>query len=282
MNRAKSLLAPDLHIKPSRLYVKDLPKVAAYYANTVKLDVLERTDNHVVFGHNQTLVLELVSKPDYTNEPLPSAGLFHNAIVYMSRSELARSVYNILVSAPDSFEGSADHLVSEAFYFHDPEFNGLELYYDRPRETWAWDNNGVKMDTRYLDPEAFILQYANEKPDPSKELGHVHLRVGDVPTARTFYVEQLGFDVTADIGSALFVSVGGYHHHLAMNTWASKGAGPRMPSLGLADIKLILPNDGSINSLADRLTDHKIRFEQKSSNLHVADPWGNKLVFATT
>lgn len=280
MPQVKSVLAPNLHITPSRLYVKDLQKVAAYYRDTVRLDVLERTDSRVVFGYNQTPVLELVSKPEYSNAPLSSAGLFHNAIVYTSRSELARTIYNILVHEPASFEGSADHLVSEAFYFHDPELNGLELYYDRPRETWRWDTQGVKMDTLYLDPEAFILQYANEKPDTSKELGHVHLRVGDVPAARKFYVEQLGFDVTADIGSALFVSVGGYHHHLAMNTWASKSAGPRIPSLGLADIKLLLPNDGSIDSLANRLVNHQLHFEQKNGNLRIADPWNNKLVFA--
>lgn len=281
MNAQTSLLAPNLRIKPSRLYVKNLQKVAAYYQGIVRLEALESTTSHVVLGHDQTPVLELISKPEYKNAPLPSAGLFHNAIVYTSRAELARTVYNILGHEPSSFEGSADHLVSEAFYFHDPELNGLELYYDRPKETWQWQNGQIKMDTLYLDPEAFIAHYGSDIPDTSLELGHVHLRVGDVPIARTFYVELLGFDATADMGSALFVSVGGYHHHMAMNTWQSKGVGPRVPGLGLAEVKLILPTDGSIDTLANRLAASKLPFEHKKGDLHVDDPWGNKLVFAT-
>jgi len=282
MAASTSLLAPNLRIKPSKLYVKNLQKVARFYQDIVRLQALETTDSHVVLGHDQTPVLELIAKPEFTNAPLPSAGLFHNAIVYASRAELARNVYNILVHEPASFEGSADHLVSEAFYFHDPEFNGLELYYDRPKETWQWQDGSIKMDTLYLDPEAFIVRYGGDKPDASLELGHVHLRVGDVPTARKFYVDQLGFDATADMGSALFVSVGGYHHHMAMNTWQSKGVGPRVPGLGLAEVKLILPADGSIDTLANRLTASSLSFEQKKGELFVDDPWGNKLVFATS
>jgi catechol 2,3-dioxygenase len=137
------------------------------------------------------------------------------------------------------------------------------------------------MDTLYLDPEAYILKNINGEADKSKQLGHVHLRVGDVAKARQFYVEQLGFDTTADMGSALFVSVGGYHHHLAMNTWFSQGASERDPALGLGEVKLVLPNDGSINSLANRLTENKMVFTSQRDDLLVDDPWGNSLRFTT-
>lgn len=278
-SNTKLLLAKSLKIKPSQLYVRDLEKVGKYYRDNVGLDLLINTESRWVLGHDQVPVLELISKPELPNSSIRSAGLFHNAILYKSRAALARAVLNTINTAPWSYEGSADHLVSEAFYFHDPENNGLELYFDRPRDQWLWTDSGVQMDTLYLDPGDYIRQNIDGNVDLAKELGHVHLRVGDIPSARKFYVEQLGFDATADMGSALFVSVGGYHHHMAMNTWQSAGASKRDPSLGLAEVRLILPNDGSIDKLVDRLQASQLRFVQKGDNLQFDDPWGNNLVF---
>jgi catechol 2,3-dioxygenase len=187
MNPAPSLLAPSLHIQPSRLYVKDLFKVTKFYRDIVQLDTLEVTDSHVILGHDQTPVLELISKPEFLHAPMPSAGLFHNAIIYASRANLAETIYRILTRAPESYDGSADHLVSEAFYFHDPEYNGLELYFDRPRDTWHWDNGTI-----YLDPQAYILRYIEDTSPIKKAIGHVHLRVGDVPTTAAFPSWQPG------------------------------------------------------------------------------------------
>ena len=281
MTSKKSILANSLQIKPSQLYVKDLRKVSAYYRDIVGLDALQSTNSHIVLGYDQTPILELISKPEFTNASIKSAGLFHNAIVFSSRAALSQAVLNILQKASWSYEGSADHLVSEAFYFHDTENNGLELYFDRPREQWQWSGGSIKMDTLYLDPETYILKNIQTATTSAKELGHVHLRVGDVATARQFYVEQLGFDATLDVGSALFVSVGGYHHHMAMNTWLSQGADKRDPSLGLAEIKLILPNDGSIDHLANRLSINNLSHIQKNNQIYVNDPWNNQLVFTT-
>lgn len=238
------------------------------------------TSSHVILGDGKIPVLELISKPEYKNSPVRSAGLFHNAIVFASQAQLAKTIFNIIQTAPWSYEGSADHLVSEAFYFHDPEDNGLELYFDRPRQDWKWNNGSIEMATNYLDPQQYIINHIRTKDTAlSAELGHVHLRVGDVATARKFYIDQLGFDITFDMGTALFVSVGGYHHHMAMNTWQSQGASKRDPSLGLAEIKLILPNDGSIDRLANRLSSDKLAYSENGGNLHVADPWNNQLVF---
>lgn len=192
---------------------------------------------------------------------------------------MAQAILNIATKAPWAYEGSADHSVSEAFYFHDPENNGLELYFDHPRASWEWTDGRIKMDTVYLDPRNYVEQNIHGAKNPGKELGHVHLRVGDVPAARQFYVHQLGFDITADLGSALFVSVGGYHHHLAMNTWYSQGASRRDPSLGLAEVRLILPSDGSLDRLANRLAASKLSYDIKPDGLQVADPWNNRLVF---
>ena len=146
---------------------------------------------------------------------------------------------------PARFTGSADHLVSQAFYFTDPEGNGIELYWDRARTDWSWTHGQVEMATLYLDPNTFLGDHLTEEAasgataGDAASVGHVHLSVGDVATARAFYVDALGFDETATLGNqAVFVSAGGYHHHMAMNVWNSRGAGPRMPALGLGRVDL--------------------------------------------
>lgn len=128
-------------------------------------------------------------------------------------------------------------------------------------------------------PQTYIFDNLQGSDSKIKELGHVHLRVGDIPRARKFYIEQLGFDATADMGSALFMSGGGYHHHVAANTWLSQGASKRDPSLGLAEIKFILPGDGSLDKLANRLEAAKLPHRQQNNNIYVDDPWGNNLLF---
>lgn len=273
-----SILSKSLKIQPSQLYVKDLEKVGRFYRDMVMLDVLERTDSRWLLGQGQVPILELIAKPEFDNASVRSAGLFHNAILYASRSDLARVVLNILQKSMQSYEGTGDHLVSEAFYFHDPEGNGLELYVDRPREDWDWSGGQVKMDTLYLDPERFIMDNIQGKSGDVKELGHVHLRVGNISDARKFYIDALGFDVTVDMGSALFVSVGGYHHHLAMNTWTSAGASKRDPGLGLAEVKIILPQSDDLKQLAARLDERQQRYVIQGDQLRVDDPWGNQLL----
>lgn len=273
-----SILSKSLKIQPSQLYVKDLEKVGRFYRDMVMLDVLERTDSRWLLGQGQVPILELIAKPEFDNASVRSAGLFHNAILYASRSDLARVVLNILQKSMQSYEGTGDHLVSEAFYFHDPEGNGLELYVDRPREDWDWSGGQVKMDTLYLDPERFIMDNIQGKSGDVKELGHVHLRVGNISDARKFYIDALGFDVTVDMGSALFVSVGGYHHHLAMNTWMSAGASKRDPGLGLAEVKIILPQSDDLKQLAARLDERQQGYVIQGYQLRVDDPWGNQLL----
>lgn len=279
MTKNISTLAKDLMIQPSQLYVKDLLKVGSFYSDIIGLHVLIRTESRWVLGNDQTPVLELVSRPEYDNASVKSAGLFHNAILYSSQAELARAVLRVLQQAPEVYEGSADHLVSEAFYLHDPENNGIELYYDRPRGDWVWTKNGIKMDTLFLDPERYIVENIGRGDDTDRRLGHVHLRVGDIPSARRFYVEQLGFDVTFDMGSALFVSVGGYRHHMAMNTWMSRDAGKRDPELGLAQIRLVMPDSDSIGRLSNRLREGAVPFSEGKEGLSVDDPWGSSLLF---
>ncbi|HEV7952095.1 MAG TPA: VOC family protein, partial [Candidatus Saccharimonadales bacterium] len=262
----------------SQLYVGELSKMTKFYKEQVGLNVLESSTDKVLLGHDQTRIIELVEKTKLLHEPAHSAGLFHNAILFSSQGALSRAVGEIIMATPQLYSGTGDHLVSEAFYFNDPEGNGVELYYDRPTSEWQWVNGQIVMDTLYIDPIAYIQTHASKRPESHKKLGHIHLKIGDIEQARQFYVTLLGFTVTADIGSALFVSVAGYHHHIGLNTWLSKGADKRMPSLGLSAVTITLMNESDVSNLAVRLENARYPFRHVNGKIHVADPWNNSLI----
>lgn len=253
-----------------------------FYHDTVGLDKLESSEGRILLGHNQTGVIELVEKKKLTYANPSAAGLFHNAIVFSSRGTLSRTIGKLITVAPQLYSGTGDHLVSEAFYFNDPENNGVELYFDRPQETWRWQDGQVVMDTLYIDPLQYIHQHASEKTEASKKLGHIHLRIGDIEQARQFYVSLLGFNETADIGNALFISIAGYHHHIGLNTWLSQGAGKRTPSLGLSEVTITLSRDADVSNLALRLENAQYPFRHHNGQVFVADPWNNYLSFRTS
>ncbi|RWZ53150.1 hypothetical protein ELQ90_04300 [Labedella phragmitis] len=172
-----------------------------------------------------------------------------------------------------------------AFYFTDPEGNGVELYWDRARTSWSWVHGRVEMDTLYLDPNAYLREHLTEEdaaePPGGAQVGHVHLSVGDVDTARDFYVSTLGFDETAAFGgSAVFVSAGGYHHHMAMNVWNSRGAGPRTPALGLGRVDIVLPSTDGIGELGERLAHYGVATRDDGASVSFDDPWANRISVA--
>lgn len=279
MCMTKSLLTTSLHLAPSTLYVGDLARMKNFYHKQVGLEILEQTHDSALLGHGQAGVIRLVAKPKLQHASPRAAGLFHNAVLFSERGELSRTVGNLITTSPELFSGTGDHLVSEAFYFNDPEGNGVELYFDRPVDTWKWVNGQVMMDTLYIDPLNYIQAHASERTAADIKLGHVHLKIGDIIEARRFYVDVLGFDVTADIGAALFVSIGGYHHHIGLNTWLSNGAGVRGETLGLSDVKITLGSADDITQLARRLEFAPYPFTYKNGKVYVSDPWGNNLIF---
>ena len=131
-----------------------------------------------------------------------------------------------------------------------------------------------------LDPNDFLREHltqaAREAPGAAHAVvGHVHLQVGDVATARTFYVDALGFEATAQWHGALFVSAGGYHHHLAVNSWDSAGAGPRASALGLGEVSILVPTADDVGALAGRLGHHRVAVRDDGATLSFADPWRN-------
>lgn len=273
------------------LRVGDLENMSTYYANALAMEPIEEVSRgnevHRVLGRGTTPMVKLVSTPDLPGVDPRQAGLFHTAFLYEDQASLAATVAHAAQNTNSRFVGSSDHLVSEAFYFTDPEGNGIELYVDRDRSQWLHTTDGeVRMDTIYLDPNAFLAEHlddqiiANTAAQPGK-VGHVHLQVGDVPTARSFYVDALGFEPTfASMPGVLFASAGGYHHHVAMNTWNSQGAGPRAASLGLGDIAITVPGREDLDALVARLSARSMQFADDGRSVRLSDPWGTQVTVA--
>ncbi|HEU5486106.1 MAG TPA: VOC family protein [Microlunatus sp.] len=275
------LLAADTRMGAVTLRVADLDAMTAYYRDAVTLSVLSASGDQVVLGRGDERVLLLVRTPELQRAPSRSAGLFHTAILFATEADLATAVHSVATRHPGTFTGSADHLVSQAFYFTDPEGNGVELYTDRDRSRWSWTHGRVEMDTVMLDPNRFLRQHLDPEAVAAADsrpatVGHVHLCVGDVTTASRFYVDQLGFETTAQLGSsALFVSAGGYHHHMAMNTWQSRGAGRRRLTLGLGLVRIQVPALDDLGALTDRLAFHGVATRDDGQTVEFADPWDN-------
>ena len=261
------------------LWVADLDSMIRYYSTGVGLDLISHEVDRAILGFRDLPIVILEHKPTMKYASPHEAGLFHTAILFPTEAALARSVHSVATKYPGNFTGSADHLVSKAFYFNDPEGNGVELYWDRDRSQWSWVHGNIEMDTILLDPNKFLAENLTEDPvDDSKRVGHVHLSVGSVPAAEEFYVKMLGFEKTLNWGGqALFVSAGGYHHHMAMNTWRSKGAGKRQLALGLGNVEIKLENQDQLAETRDRLIFHEQEVISNDEILQVKDPWGNQI-----
>jgi len=243
----------------------------------VGLQLLSHVGNRAVLGFKDIEILILEHKPMMKHASPHEAGLFHTAILFPSQAALAKAVASVARQYPGNFTGSADHLVSKAFYFNDPEGNGVELYWDRDRSEWSWVHGSIEMDTIFLDPNQFLSEHLTDSPvEEDKKVGHVHLSVGSIPAAEEFYVKMLGFERTMSWGdAAIFVSAGGYHHHMAMNTWRSKGAGKRQLALGLGKVEIVLDSQDQVLETKDRLDFYKLDTSLDSNIAKVEDPWGN-------
>jgi catechol 2,3-dioxygenase len=211
------------------------------------------------------------------------AGLYHFALLHPSREELAHAAQR-LVGARAPISGASDHGISEAIYLPDPDDNGIELAADRPRERWGDLRDPTTIGPRPLDMQALLDTVADAPPrpqaDPDVVVGHVHLHVGDVERALAFYRDVLGFDVMTRFPSAAFVSAGGYHHHLAFNTWRGDGVPPAPPdAVGLRHWTVLLEDQSEVDEIRERALAAGIDHEQRDGGLLLRDPWDNAVLF---
>lgn len=288
---SERIINPATGMDAVTLHVGDLENMSSYYENALSLEPIEEKANREgvqrVLGRGNTPLVRLVETKGLPGVNPRSAGLFHTAFLFETPGALAATVYSAAADQRSRFAGSSDHMVSEAFYFQDPENNGIELYLDRPRDQWAKNAAGeIMMDTTFLDPNAYLREHLTEdvlKTSSKQEsiIGHVHLQVGDIATARQFYVDALGFEATlASYSGALFASAGGYHHHVAMNVWNSAGSGPRAATLGLGDVAIVVPGREDLDAVAARLRTQHIQFADKGNEIVVNDPWGTQVTLS--
>lgn len=278
---------PATTIGAVRLTVADLPRVRTFYEQALGLRALaeDPDDGVVVLGTgNGTQLLELVGRADAPLRTRSACGLFHLALLYPTRTGLAHALRRLLRAGAE-LEGASDHLVSEALYLSDPEGNGIELYRDRPREEWTHEPGGelrmatLPLDLRALFAEAPTGDVAAAIPEGTR-MGHVHLQVADLASAEAFYAGLLGFDVMVrGYSGALFLAAGGYHHHIGLNTWASRGGAPNEPGTrGLDRFVVQLPDADALAAVAARLAQAGVATRDEDGGLLVADPFGNGLL----
>lgn len=213
------ILHPDSSMGAVTLHVGDLEVMSDYYSRAFVMEPLEerssRRDVHRILGRGRTPLVRLVHTPNVPGVDPRQAGLFHTAFLFEDQANLAATVYRAAQEPQSRFAGSSDHLVSEAFYFTDPEGNGVELYVDRPRDQWVRRNGQIAITTDYLDPNAFLQRHLTQEvvdaaPALAGRVGHVHLQVGDLATAHAFYLDALGFEATqTGYPGAVFASAGG-------------------------------------------------------------------------
>lgn len=287
---AQDLLPDATQMGAVTLAVHDLDAMITYYNSGLGLQVLSQDKGTAQLGHRGATTLILDQDGTLAHAPKTAAGLYHTAFLFPEARDLATVVASAAQKYPHLYQGASDHLVSEAFYFGDPEGNGVELYIDRPREQWQFTPNGqVTMGTQGLNPNQFLRTHLTEAGmtqsiDVPATVGHVHLKVGNIAVAQDFYVNTLGFSTTLEYGTqALFVSAGGYHHHIGMNTWESNGATERTPALGLGEVTIQLPHNDTMSAtdalgaLNERLTTRGIEHSYDGHELIVHDPWRNRV-----
>jgi catechol 2,3-dioxygenase len=265
------------------LTVRDLERSRRFYEQALGLRSTEQDDGTISFGvAGQAPLVELHGDSSAPALNRRATGLYHLAILVPSRSELAFALAR-LAENRWPLDGASDHLVSEALYLSDPDGNGIEIYRDRSREQWARVGDKLAMDTLPLDLQNLLGELADapglEPLAPSgTTIGHVHLQVSDLQEAEGFYSSVLGFDVTVHgYPGALFVSAGGYHHHLGLNTWHSLGADPPPDgAVGLRSFEIKLPDAGALDRVLQRVRAAGIDVEDGERPL-VRDPSGNAI-----
>jgi catechol 2,3-dioxygenase len=265
----------EVHLK-----VSNLERSVKFYQDVVGLRVLTQTAGRAeltVDGVKPLVVLHEISAANIVPRR-SAAGLYHFAILLPDRRSLGLSLKNLIESG--IHVGQADHLVSEALYIADPDNNGIEIYRDRPRESWKYDAQGnVKMATDPIDWDG-LLQEAEGHPwtgmPAGTIIGHIHFHVSDLQKSKEFYCDILGFDIVANMTAAmgaLFISAGGYHHHIGLNIWAGIGAPPApVDGTGLKYYTIIVPGDAELQRILANLQNAGISVTGDGAAWVVKDP----------
>jgi len=284
----RSKIHPKTRIGSVSLTISDLERSIAFYQQMLGLQLQSRHAGYAWLGTEAVPELVNLVEIPGARPARRRTGLYHMALLVPSREALAR-VFSHLLQSGYPLQGAADHLVSEALYLADPDGNGIEIYRDRPKESWPVRNGQIQMATDPLDAEGILAELSPDPEtwlgiDPGTRMGHIHLKVADIPKAQSFYCDVIGFDLVTRYGpSAAFVSAGGYHHHIGMNTWESAGApAPEPGTIGLRYFDLVLPEQKELDQLIARLQDSQWPHEAKPGEIVLDDPSGNTIHFSVS
>jgi catechol 2,3-dioxygenase len=270
-----------VHIGAVGLKVRDLDRVTGFYRDVLGLTVLDRDKDRTALGAGGVAFVHLEHEPSAKSDDPREAGLYHTAFLMPTRADLARWLLHV-ARCRVPLTGASDHAVSEAFYLDDPEGNGVEVYCDRPADTWEWAGPDLKITTDPLDVDSILREVASSATYPAApeglRIGHVHLRVGDVARAEAFYRGALGLDVTRRRHGATFLSSGRYHHHIAANVWHSAGAAARdTDRAGLSWLSLEAADAAAFDTAKSRLAQAGVEVAAMPAGIATADPWGTHL-----
>lgn len=280
----RQLLPDSLRLGAAHLRVRHLGTSIPFYVDVLGLQLRDRDEStaHLGVGGDDLIVLHETAT---RSAPRGHSGLYHVAILYPSRLELARVAQRISVNRTP-VQGASDHGISEAIYLPDPDGNGIELAADQPRENWPDLSDITKIAPNPLDMGGLFNLTSGREPepeaDPATTIGHVHLHVGDLTGGLGFYRDLIGFDLVTYIDVAAFVSAGGYHHHLAFNTWQGLGAPPTPPdTAGLDHWNVVLPTSADVAAVAARLDAGGYETLAVEDGFEVRDPWQTVLRVTT-
>ena len=276
---------PLAHIAAVHLAVADLERVASFYTGALGLDTVHQAPGTVALGAGGDAWLLLRERRGARRAGV-TTGLYHVAILTPSRRDLADALARLL-AAGARLDGASDHGVSEALYLADPEQNGIEIYRDRPREEWPVENSRLRMENLPFDLDRLLGERGAGARVPSlvpaaTRIGHIHLRVAGLDDAERFYVGVLGFDLVARLGhSAMFVSAGGYHHHIGLNTWGTRGApGPPPGAPGLDRFVVGLSGETERDRVIARVHAAGVAVTGTEDGPMFEDPFTNRIVLA--
>ena len=279
-------LPAEIQLGPVLLQTADLGRSVAYYERVTGLRVLDRGPGQVSLGvaDDPTPLVRLRERAGAV--PVPRRGrlgLYHFAILLPDRPSLGRFARHL--ASLGEYAGMADHLVSEALYLTDPDGLGIEVYADRLRESWAVQRGKLAMATDPLDLEDLARAAGGRLwtgAPPGTRIGHVHLYVDDLERAGAFYHAGLGLDrIRLDFPGALFMSAGGYHHHLGTNTWAAGAPAAAEGDARLLEWVIRLPRDDHVEGAVQSLADAGYAVARERGDAVAADPWGTKLRLTT-
>lgn len=270
-------LPEGLKLGLAALRVSDPERALDFYVNKIGFVLRARNDSTAILGTVADAVLRLDFQPGLKPRNARETGLYHVAILVPDRASLGGAIARLGTNSIRM--GAADHLVSEAIYVWDPDNNGIEIYCDRPRETWTWIRDQVLMENRPLDFESLRaepdVEAAAQQPlRNGTRIGHIHLQVDDLAKAGHFYSDIVGFGLAASLPGARFLAAGRYHHHIGTNVWESrKGPLPSPDTAGLSLMTFEMPDAASRDALQARLKKAGVVTLPDQDGFSFADPW---------